>query len=161
MKIWTRIKDIMGRKLAHPQAQENPRLVVMGRQLRAQRRTLGLTMEEVASASGVSRVTLQRVEQGKGSVSAGALASVADALGIPLRLETGTGGSVPEKIVVGDYPGLATLGWQLSPATVLAPYEAWTLYARNWPHMNQEILSDGESQLLEGLSKSFGDPSRV
>jgi len=146
----------MGRQLANPQIHENPRLVALGEQLRSRRRHLGLTMEEVAKATGISRVTLQRVEQGSGSVSSGALASVADALGTPIRLESGANETVPGTIIVGDYPGLAALGWQLSAATALTPYEAWTLYARNWRHLDRETLSERELQLLEGLSQSFG-----
>ena len=146
----------MGRQLANPKIHENPLLVALGEQLRSRRRHLGLTMEEVSTASGISRVTLQRVEQGSGSVSSGALASVADALGTPIRLESGASESVPEKIIVGDYPGLAALGWQLSATTALTPYEAWSLYTRNWRHLDREMLSERELQLLEGLSQSFG-----
>lgn len=151
----------MGRRLANSNTHENVRLVAMGKQLRARRRKLGLTMEEVAIASGISRVTLQRVEKGNGSVSSGALASVADALGVPLGLESAHSDSVPETILVGDYPGLATLGWQLSAATTLTPYEAWTLYTRNWRHLDRGTLSDRERQLLGGLAKSFGGVPNV
>jgi transcriptional regulator with XRE-family HTH domain len=151
----------MGRQLAQSEVHENPRLVALGKQLRSRRRDLGLTMEEVARASGISRVTLQRVEQGNGSVSSGALASVADALGIPLRLESDLSQSVPETIIVGDYPGLAALGWQISATTALTPYEAWTLYTRNWRHLDRETLGERELQLLDGLAKSFGGVPNV
>jgi transcriptional regulator with XRE-family HTH domain len=157
----TRIEHIMGRHLADPQIHENPLLVALGEQLRSRRRHLGLTMEEVSKASGISRVTLQRVEQGSGSVSSGALASVADALGIPLRLESGPSESVPGTIIVSDYPGLAALGWHLSATTALTPYEAWTLYARNWRHLDRETLSEPELQLLQGLTQSFGGVPNV
>lgn len=146
----------MGRNLANQQLHDSEVLVALGKQLRERRRQLGLTQEEVARASGVSRVTLLRVEKGMSSVSAGALVSVAGALGTTLSLSDGLSDSVPEKITLRDYPGLQSLGWQLSPTTVVAPYEAWSIYARNWRHLNRENLAEHEARFLEALEHNFG-----
>jgi len=151
----------MGRIIANPQVREHPHLVRLGEQLRTTRRALGLTMEEVALASGISRVTLHKVEKGKGSVSASALASVAEALGTPLALESEKSHRVIGDLVLGDYPGLASLGWQLAPDTVLAPREMWDFYSRNRRFLDWENLSDKEIALVEQLEKSFGGGSRV
>jgi transcriptional regulator with XRE-family HTH domain len=146
----------MGRTLANEQLNDSDILVALGKKLRERRRQLGLTQEEVARASGVSRVTLLRVEKGMSSVSAGALVGVAQALGTTLGLSHGLGNAVPEKITPGDYSGLQSLGWQLSPKTVLAPYEAWSIYARNWRHLNREDLDEHETRFLEALEQNFG-----
>lgn len=151
----------MGRKLAYEQLHDSEVLVALGTQLRERRRQLGLTQEEVARASGVSRVTLLRVEKGMSSVSAGALVSVAEALGETLSLSHGLSNSVPQRITLRDYPGLLSLGWQLSPATVVAPYEAWSIYARNWRHLNREHLDELETRFLEALEQNFGNVSDV
>jgi transcriptional regulator with XRE-family HTH domain len=118
-------------------------------------------MVEVAKASGISRVTLQTVEKGKASVSAGALASVSQAVGLPLGLGQQHLEQLPNKIRVGDFPGLVSLGWQIAPSTVLAPYEAWSVYARNWRHLDRATLSDDETQLLRLLARQFGGTSTV
>lgn len=151
----------MGRNLANEQLHDSKVLVALGKQLRERRRQLGLTQEEVARASGVSRVTLLRVEKGVSSVSAGALVSVAEALGTTLSLSHGLRHSVPEKITLRDYPGLQSLGWQLSPTTVVAPYEAWSIFARNWRHLNRENLDEHEARFLEALEHNFGKVSGV
>lgn len=128
--------------------------------MRSRRRELGLSMAEVARASGISRVTLQTVEE-EASVSAGALASVSQAVGLPLGLGQQHLEQLPNKIRVGDFPGLVSLGWQIAPSTVLAPYEAWSVYARNWRHLDRATLSDDETQLLRLLERQFGGTSTV
>jgi transcriptional regulator with XRE-family HTH domain len=131
------VVKIMGRLLGNEQLHESELLIAIGQRVRSRRRELGLSMVEVARASGISRVTLQRVEEGKASVSAGALASVSQAVGLPLGLGQQHLEQLPNKIRVGDFPGLVSLGWQIAPSTVLAPYEAWSMYARNWRHLDR------------------------
>jgi transcriptional regulator with XRE-family HTH domain len=156
-----RVENIMGRLLGNEQLHESELLIAIGQRVRSRRRELGLSMAEVARASGISRVTLQRVEEGKASVSAGALASVSQAVGLPLGLGQQHLEQLPNKIRVGDFPGLVSLGWQIAPSTVLAPYEAWSMYARNWRHLDRAILSDDETQLLRLLERQFGGTSTV
>lgn len=151
----------MGRRIANDQVLESDVLVDIGHRLRTRRRELGLTMENVARASGISRVTLQKVEEGAASVSAGALASVALAVGLPLGVVAPAPDALPGRIRVGDFPGLASLAWQTAPTTTLTPYETWSVYARNWRHLDRESLSDDERRLIELLEAHFGGPSRV
>lgn len=54
----------------------------LGERIRKARMIAGLTQDELADATGLSRVVISRYEKGKTDPSATALISIADALGI-------------------------------------------------------------------------------
>jgi HTH-type transcriptional regulator/antitoxin HipB len=60
-----------------------------GAVVRARRKDLGLTQEEVAELAGVSARTLHAIEAGKVTIRLDALLAVLSALGLQLRLERG------------------------------------------------------------------------
>lgn len=147
----------MGRRLANNQLNDLPLLQQLGAQLKATRKQLGLTMEQLSRSSGVSRVTLQRIEAGASSVSSGALASVSIALGIPLQLQMTNQGTMPDQISPQDFPGLLSIAWQLNPETKLSRQEAWSLYLQNRRHLSKSELSTVESNFISSLEREFGD----
>jgi transcriptional regulator with XRE-family HTH domain len=59
----------------------------LGAQLRALRKALKVNVTVAAEAAGISRVTLHRIEKGEPSVTMGAWANVAAALGMRFNLE--------------------------------------------------------------------------
>lgn len=149
----------MGRAVTAKEVTETEILREVASALRARRKQLGLTMEEVAQAAGISRVTLHRIEKGETSVSVGAVASVSKTLGTPLATEQASPVKSQENIVIGNYPGLASLSWQLEKDNLLSPFEAWSTYARNWRHLNQSTLIDSEKELINLLNHEFGGPN--
>ncbi len=56
----------------------------VGAQVRTKRGTLGMTLEELSQASGVSTGLLSQVERGKGNPSFNALVRIAHAIGTPI-----------------------------------------------------------------------------
>lgn len=145
----------MGRTVKATEIENLDLLSSLGAGLRSARKSLGLTMQEVAEASGISRVTLHKVEKGDPSVSAGALASVALALGVPISLEVHSAPDL-DNIVVGNYRGLSSLTWQLDSGTSLSGYEAWSIYSKNWRHLDLSLIDTKEGGLIQELSKRFG-----
>jgi HTH-type transcriptional regulator/antitoxin HipB len=59
-------------------------------EVRARRRSLGLTQQDLADMAGVSERFVRFVEQGKPSVQLDSLTAVIDTLGLELRLATRT-----------------------------------------------------------------------
>jgi DNA-binding XRE family transcriptional regulator len=89
----------------------------LGTQLRAQRKALKVNATVAAEAAGISRVTLHRIEKGEPSVTMGAWANVAAALGMQFNLEqqqlryaptnnSSAKGWWPVRIALADYPQL-------------------------------------------------------
>lgn len=62
----------------------DPGALELGATLRARRAAAGLTLQEVAEATGVSRSFLSQVERGLASPSIASLRRIADALGTPM-----------------------------------------------------------------------------
>lgn len=149
----------MGRAVTAKEVTETELLREVASALRARRKQLGLTMEEVAQAAGISRVTLHRIEKGEPSVSVGAVASVSKTLGTPLSTQQANPVKSLDSIVIGNYPGLESLSWQLEKDTLLSPFEAWSTYARNWRHLDQSTLIDSEKELINRLNDEFGGPN--
>jgi transcriptional regulator with XRE-family HTH domain len=128
----------------------------LGTRLRERRKALGVTAVACAEASGVSRVTLHRIEAGNPSVTIGAYSNVAVALGLHLVIPIL---DAPEaervRIAVGDYPGLRTLAWQTAAGTTLTETEALNLYERGWRHLNQETLTEHEKAFIQHLADTY------
>lgn len=149
----------MGRRLSTPAIHDTTDMEVVGGQLRARRKSLGLTMDDVAKKAGLSRVTLYRVEKGEPSVNAGALVRVARVLGT--HIAVGGDGGLPPSIRLSDYPGLSRLGWQLAPDTELSPYETWSLLSRTWRHIDDTAITAADARLITQLEQRFGVISDV
>ena len=140
------------------------KLLALGEQLRAQRKRLGVSATTAAEAAGMSRVTLHRVERGEPSVTMGAYANAALALGLELGV-VGTRSSPPERspvaglpirIHLADYPQLERLAWQFQGASDVTPAEALNLYERNWRHIDQGALAPDERALIQQLVARLG-----
>lgn len=149
-----------------PEARDQ--LAALGATLRARRKALRIAAVTTAEAAGISRVTLHRIEKGEPSVTIGAVAAVATALGLlievhdPSLTTTATATtSLPEQIPIAAWPALRRIGWQLADDTVLSPRDAWALYDRNWRHVDTVALSPAERRLVQALAQRFGGSLRV
>jgi transcriptional regulator with XRE-family HTH domain len=139
-------------------------LAALGGRLRAERKRLGVSAVTAAEAAGMSRVTLHRIERGEPSVTIGAYANAAAALGLALGIagpppappSRGAQADVPKRIPLANHPQLARLAWQHPGATEVTPEEALNLYERNWRHIDQAALAPQERALIHGLVASLG-----
>lgn len=146
-----------------PQSQ-NLALLELGAKLRDRRKALRLNSVITAEASGISRVTLYRIEKGEPSVTMGSYLSVASALGLKIEVTTPqelgkknlANLAVPKKIRIKDYKQLKLLAWQLKKSKELSPTEALDLYERNWRHIHRDDLEENEKQLIQALLATFG-----
>jgi transcriptional regulator with XRE-family HTH domain len=131
-------------------------LADLGNHIHQQRRIYGLTTTELATAAGISRVTLHRIETGAQSVTAGAYASVLHALGEKIGTDSPTKKpELPQQIKIANFPELKKLAWQIKSTAELTPNEAWKIYTRNWRYIDQELLSKMESELIKKLQENF------
>jgi DNA-binding XRE family transcriptional regulator len=142
-------------------------LKALGAQLRTQRKTLKVNATVAAEAAGISRVTLHRIEKGEPSVTMGAWANVAAALGMQFNLElqqlryaptnnSPAKGWWPVRIVLADYPQLKALAWQVQGTDHLTPVEAHDIYERNARHLDLATMSADELALWMALQAAFG-----
>jgi DNA-binding phage protein len=142
-------------------------LQALGTQLRAQRKALKVNATVAAEAAGISRVTLHRIEKGEPSVTMGAWANVAAALGMQFNLEqqqlryaptnnSSAKGWWPVRIALADYPQLKALAWQVQGTDQLTPVEAHDIYERNARHINEAAMSLNEQELRQALQAAFG-----
>lgn len=142
----------------------------LGQKLRDSRKQLGISAISTAEASGISRVTLYRIEKGEESVAMGAYISVIFALGLELELRSAMksnhqqkSGSqkLPTTIRIASYKQLKRLAWQLKDTQEITPKEALDLYEKNWRHVDHKKMDKKEHQFLEKLLAAFGRLSRV
>ena len=146
------------------------KLIAMGEQIRAHRKSLRISTTAAAEAAGMSRVTLHRIEKGEPSVTMGAYVSAMAALGLSFGLvapaeliephEVNREGWIPARICLKDYPQLNQLAWQAHGAETLSPIEAWDIYERNWRHMDEQALTEHERQLIDALRLAFAGGAR-
>jgi len=87
----------------------------VGEQLQAARSDRGLSLRELAEASGLSLTTVHQIETGRTSPGLATLQSLASALGVPLgALFDGRGPAAPAvHLPTGKRPGLAIPGGRL------------------------------------------------
>jgi transcriptional regulator with XRE-family HTH domain len=142
-------------------AADQERLLRLGERLREARKRQNVSATAAAEAAGLSRGTLHRIERGEPSVTIGAWAALASALGVGLDLvgdapPTAQVAALPEVIRLDEYPQLRQLAWQLEGVTQLTPREALDLYERNWRHVDRAGLSQKETDLIEALSRTLG-----
>jgi transcriptional regulator with XRE-family HTH domain len=139
-------------------------LQVLGAQIRSQRKALRLSATVVAEAAGVSRVTLHRIEKGRGAVTMGAWHNTLAALGMSLQMHSAanpvdaTGvqqvsrvGWIPSRVRLADYPQLRALAWQVHGTDTLTPVEALDIYERNARHLDMQAMPTAEKDLLQAL----------
>lgn len=138
----------------------------LGDRIRSRRKALGVTMVAAAEAAGMSRVTWHRIEKGNPSVTMGAWLAAASVLALDLAAQErgqradslpDSGGWIPSRICLSDYPQLRQLAWQLEDTTLLAPQEAFNLYERNWRHLDPDALQPHEQALITALQQAFGE----
>ena len=143
-------------------------LATLGARLRARRKALGVSATTAAEAAGISRVTLHRIEAGAPSVTIGAVAAAAHAVGLSILAVdvtdddgTVTAAALPAVIAVADHPQLKQLAWQLGDAATLTPREAFALYERNWRHVDVDAMDDEERTLVRRLALAMGSKPLV
>lgn len=118
-----------------------------------------------ASAAGISRVTLHRIETGASSVTLGALMNVLDALDLSLiQLEVpedadaeAATATKTESIELALYPLLQQLAWHVQGTSTLSAAEAAGLYARHRRRLNLEAVQPHERQLMAALNHDLPD----
>ena len=111
----------------------------------------------------MSRVTLYRIERGEPSVTMGAYLSAIDAVGLQLELldahappRPAPHVTVVERVRLRDFPQLRRLAWQLPGVEELSPVDAFSLYERNWRHVDQALIEPAERALLQALANQLG-----
>lgn len=127
---------------------------------------MGVNATVVAEASGLSRVTLHRIEKGEPSVTMGAWSNVIAALGMQLQLQASQTAEAapaapppgwwPVHIALADYPQLKAVAWQVHGTDFLTPVEAFDIYERNARHLDRPSMSAQEQALWEALQQAFG-----
>jgi transcriptional regulator with XRE-family HTH domain len=160
----------MPSKVQSPTDQVTQQLAAIGLQIRAQRKALKVSATTTAEASGMSRVTLHRIEQGEPSVTVGAYANALAALGMGMRVGTVAEMAtkeathpplwLPARVRLADYPQLKLLAWQVHGTETLTPVEALGIYQRNARHMDTKALEPAERELIEALQLALGDGAK-
>lgn len=146
------------------------KLTAIGFQIRTQRKALKINATAAAEASGISRVTLYRVEHGEPSVTLGAYVNVLAALGLDLSVTVPTDKTaqppshpplwIPARVRLADYPQLKQLAWQVQGTDELTPAEALGIYERNARHLDTQALEPAERMLIDALRLALGDGSQ-
>jgi transcriptional regulator with XRE-family HTH domain len=133
----------------------------VGAQIRGRRKALGVTTAEAAEAAGMSRPTLSRIESGNASVTVGAFAAAAAAVGLRLALissdlRAAKADALPPEIELDRYPALRRASWHIPYQRTVTPREAFEIYDRNWRHIDRESLTEPERWLVRSLSAAYG-----
>lgn len=142
-------------------------LAVLGARIRAQRKALRVSATALAEASGMSRVSVHRIEQGEPSVTMGAYLNVLAALGMTFSATVAAdeasqpvaddkAGWLPARVRLADFPALRQLAWQVQGTDELTPREALGIYERNWRHVDEAALLPHERNLIDALRLAFG-----
>ena len=63
---------------------------------------------------------------------------------------------IPDVIVPARFPGLRGLAWNRDPDRPLPAEDAFTLYERQWRHVDVAALTDDERALIAALGEKFG-----
>jgi len=141
-------------------------LAALGARIRAQRKALRVSATALAEASGMSRVSVHRIEQGEPSVTMGAYLNVLAALGMAFSATVAAdapaeksaddrAGWLPARVRLADYPALQQVAWQVQGTEELTPREALGIYERNWRHIDAAALLPRERNLIDALRLAF------
>lgn len=161
------IRNTMASKSPANPAVVTEQLSALGARIRAQRKALRVSATALAEASGMSRVSVHRIEQGEPSVTMGAYLNVLAALGMtfsatvvgdepPAKAANDKAGWLPARVRLTDYPALKQLAWQVQGTDELTPREALGIYERNWRHLDEAALLPRERNLIDALRLAFG-----
>ncbi len=142
-------------------------LAALGARIRTHRKALRVSATALAEASGMSRVSVHRIEQGEPSVTMGAYLNVLAALGMTFSATVAGDepsemvaddkeGWLPARVRLADYPALKQLAWQVQGMDELTPREAFGIYERNWRHIDEAALLPRERNLIDALRLAFG-----
>src|SRR5690606_37977239 len=132
-------------------------LQALGNAIHLQRKKLKVSVTSAAESAGVSRVTWHRMENGEPSVSAGAYMAALAVLGLRCVVasadvsdagQLSNADTLPLAIPLRQYPQLKLLAWQVHDVDSLPPRDAWSLYQRNWRHVEQDKLQAHEAELI-------------
>ncbi len=156
------MRNTMPAKSPTPPTIVAEQLAALGTRIRAQRKALRVSATALAEASGMSRVSVHRIEQGEPSVTMGAYLNVLAALGMAFSvMDAGEtlsknsaddkAGWLPARVRLADYPALQQLAWQVQGVDELTPREALGIYERNWRHIDQAALLPRERNLIDAL----------
>lgn len=159
--------NIMPAKSPENPAVVTEQLAALGARIRAQRKALRVSATALAEASGMSRVSVHRIEQGEPSVTMGAYLNVLAALGMSFAATVAAdalaestaddrAGWLPARVRLADYPQLKLLAWQVQGTNELTPREALGIYERNWRHLDEAALLPRERYLIDALRLAFG-----
>ena len=136
----------------------------IGIAIKQERKRLNVTAEALSGASGISRVTLHRIEKGEGGSSLNSYLAVVAALNLELTLtDTSKVGarkvdqedSIPVIIRLDDYPELKKLSWHITGRDYLKPFEAHAMYERNVRHLDENDMTRAERLLMANLNRAF------
>jgi len=144
----------------------------LGDRVRKARLRRGLSAEELSAQAGISRMTLHRLERGEPTLTVATLLRVMGALGVTEDLalllkydEVGHGAQdnrlprrrFPVRIKLARYPQLKQAAWHIvDPNAELTRQEAFSLYEKNWRHIDQQAMPPAEIALLEQLKATVG-----
>ena len=144
--------------------------VVIGKRIRANRKSLRVSATTAAQAAGMSRVTWYRLEKGNPSVTMGAYLSAINVLGLEFKVvppaasnqisspdSSGREDYIPVHIDLAEYPQLKQLAWQVHGVDKLLPKEALDIYERNWRHLDLNAMEEHERHLVDALRLIFTD----
>ena len=153
---------------------ESALLAALGERLRLARRRRRKTAHDVAIQAGITRVTLRRAEAGEPAVTMATYVKVLAALGLAQDLVLVARDDIAGRrlqdeqlqrparvkpqaaIRIADYPLLREIAWSTDPEAELSPTEAFSIYERNWRHLDREAMGAKERELLERLIATVG-----
>lgn len=165
--ILYRIRKTMPAKIHFIDKTAAENLKILGQQIRARRKALGINATATAEAAGLSRVTLHRIEKGEPAVTMVAYLNVMAVLNLAINVRpteqqaagTHTSNndedSIPVRIRLTDYPQLKSLAWQVHGTEDLTPVEALDIYERNARYLNLDDMAPHEQALLNGLRRAL------
>ena len=143
--------------------------VVLGQKIRAHRKGLGVRINSAARASGISRITLLRIERGANSVCINSYVKLCKALGLDLEILRPLGLQMPKieenmsefnidkaHIRICDYPQLRALSWQLNYNLLLTDKEVLGIYERNKRFIELDEIDEFERILIQRLIDECG-----
>jgi transcriptional regulator with XRE-family HTH domain len=143
--------------------------LVLGQKIHAQRKALGVRINSAARASGISRMTLIRIERGANSVCINSYIKLCKALGLDLDILNPLGLPMPKieisavefnidgaHIRIRDYPQLRGLSWQLNHDVLLTDEEAIGIYERNKRFLEIHEIQEHERLLMQRLIDECG-----
>lgn len=138
--------------------------VDIGKAIKQERKRLSVTAEALSGASGISRVTLHRIEKGEGASSLNSYLAVVDALNLEFTLTENVKDEnrqlnqedfIPVVVRLEDYPELKKISWHITGRDYLKPFEAHAMYERNARHLDEDNMTKREQLLMANLNRAF------